>query len=172
MVHFNATILPNNTITGGTVSHVGQLFFDQALITEVEKVAPYSTNTQPLTTNAQDFIMAQESENGDPVLEYTFLGANVESGIFGWIAFGVDPSANRTVVAAATYGENGGKSNPNAGMPGGPGGPPGGFPSFPPGGFPSGFPGFPSGFPGFPTAAPTAAPSTSRPAAPSSGVSN
>lgn len=137
MVHLNSTILPNNTITGGTVSHVGQLYFDQSLISAVETTYPYTGNTQPLTTNEQDFILAQEAENGDPVLEYTMLGSKVEEGLFGWIAFGVDPTVNRTVMAAATYGKDGGKANPNSGFPVGP--PPGGFPS----GFPSGFPGFP-----------------------------
>jgi hypothetical protein len=134
MAHLNATILPNSTISGGTVSHVGQLFFDQDLITAVELTSPYSANTQPLTTNAQDGIMAQESENGDPVLEYTFLGSKVEDGLFGWIAFGVDPASNYTVRAAANYGENGGVANPGGGGgPGGPGGPPptGGFPPRP-----------------------------------------
>ncbi|KAF2268670.1 extracellular dioxygenase-like protein [Lojkania enalia] len=157
MAHINATVLPNNTISGGTVSHVGQLFFDQTLITEVELTSPYSTNTQPLTTNAGDFIMAQEAENGDPVLQYTYLGSKVEDGLFGWIAFGVDPTANRTVNAAANYGQDGGHANPNPGFPGGPGGPfpTGGFPGFP-SGFPSGFP-FPTNFPG-----PTAVPSTSQ----------
>lgn len=145
MAHINATVLPNKTISGGTVSHVGQIFFDQSLITDVEKTSPYSTNTQPLTTNEQDFIMAQEAENGDPVLQYTLLGSKIEDGLFGWIAFGVDPAANRTVSAAANYGKDGGKANPNPGFPGGPF-PSGGFPSggFP---FPPGFTGFPSGFP-------------------------
>ena len=159
MAHFNATVLPNNTITGGTVSHVGQLFFDQSLITEVEKTTPYTTNTQPLTTNEQDFIMAQEADNGDPILHYTYIGTRVEEGLFGWIAFGVDPAANRTVNAAATYGKDGGRSNPNAGFPGG----------FPSGGFPSGFPGFPSGFPsgfpGFPGAPSTTPAPTTTPTA-------
>ncbi|KAF2176559.1 extracellular dioxygenase-like protein [Zopfia rhizophila CBS 207.26] len=144
MAHLNATVLPNSTITGGTVSHVGQLFFDQSLISAVKATTPYNTNTQPLTTNEQDFIMAQESEVGDPVLEYTMLGSKLEDGLFGWIAFGVDPATNRNVNAAATYGKDGGKANPNSGFPGGfPGGPmpSGGFPPFP-----SGFTGFPSGF--------------------------
>jgi hypothetical protein len=143
MAHLNATVLPNNTITGGTISHVGQVFFDQSLISAVEKTSPYNTNTQPLTTNEQDFIMEQEAGNGDPILQYTFLGSKVEEGLFGWIAFGVDPAANRTVNAAANYGKDGGKANPNPGFPGGPAGP------FPSGGFPlpSGFTGFPPGFP-------------------------
>jgi hypothetical protein len=143
MAHLNATILPNKTISGGSVSHVGQLFFDQSLISEVEKTSPYSTNTQALTTNQQDFIMEQESANGDPVIQYTYLGARIEDGLFGWIAFGVDATANRTVNAAAHYGQDGGKANPNPGFPGGPGGPGGPFPT---GGFPPGFT-FPPGFP-------------------------
>ncbi|KAJ4301486.1 hypothetical protein N0V90_003578 [Kalmusia sp. IMI 367209] len=149
MAHFNTTVLPNNTISGGTISHVGQLFFDQSLISAVEATSPYNTNTQPLTTNEQDFIMAQESETTDPVLHYTLVGNKIEEGLFGWIAFGVDPKANKTVSAAANYGKDGGKANPNPGFPGGPGMPP-----FPTGGFPPGF-SFPGGFPtGFPTGFP------------------
>lgn len=151
MVHINATTLPNNTISGGTISHVGQVFFDQSLISAVEAVAPYKSNTQPLTTNEQDFIMAQEAETTDPIMHYTLLGNKVEDGLFGWIAFGVDAKANKTVSAAANYGKGGGKANPNAGFPGG-------IP-FPSGGFPSGFPGFPSGFPsGFPGGFPSGFP--------------
>lgn len=84
--------------------------------------------------------MAQEAANGDPVLEYSFLGSRVEDGLFGWIAFGVDPAAQRAVNPAAHYGKDGGKANPNPGFPGGPF-PTGGFP----GGFPTGFP-IPTGF--------------------------
>jgi hypothetical protein len=157
MAHLNATMLPNNTISGGTVSHVGQLFFDQSLLEAVEATAPYNTNTQPLTTNEQDFIMAQEAELGDPVLHYTMLGSTIEDGLFGWIAFGVDPSANRTVNAAARYGSDGGHANPNQGFPGGPM-PTGGFP----GGFPPGFtppPGF--SMPAFPVPSATPSPTVS-----------
>ena len=59
--HHNGTVLPNSTFQGGTISHIGQLFFDQDLITQVEQTAPYNTNTQPLTTNAEDGILTQEA---------------------------------------------------------------------------------------------------------------
>ncbi len=52
--HTGATLLPNNTYSGGTVSHISQLFFDQALISAVEKLVPYNTNRVALTTNAAD----------------------------------------------------------------------------------------------------------------------
>ncbi|KAF2682281.1 extracellular dioxygenase-like protein [Lentithecium fluviatile CBS 122367] len=131
LAHLNASVLPNNTlaINTGTISHVGQLFFDQSLISLVETTAPYSTNTQQLTTNANDGIMAQEAATTDPVLHYALLGDTIEDGLFGWIAFGIDSKINKTVSAAANYGENGGQANPGGGMPGGPGGPPPGFPT-------------------------------------------
>jgi hypothetical protein len=124
MAHLDATVLPNNTIQGGTVPHVGQLFFDQSLISEVEATSPYSTNTQSLTTNAQDSIMAQEAERGDPVVEYVYLGDDVSDGLFGWIAFAIDTSQDISVSPAASYASDGG--HPNTAVGGGGGGGPGG----------------------------------------------
>ncbi|KAJ5654742.1 hypothetical protein N7490_001745 [Penicillium lividum] len=40
IAHTNAHRLANNTITGGHISHIGQLFFDQDLITKVEATHP------------------------------------------------------------------------------------------------------------------------------------
>lgn len=54
--NYGGTVLSNNTYSGASVSHVGQFFFDQDLITSVEKVAPYSTNTQSTTLNKNDNI--------------------------------------------------------------------------------------------------------------------
>ncbi|KAF2178132.1 aromatic compound dioxygenase [Zopfia rhizophila CBS 207.26] len=127
--HLNATVLPNNTISGGQITHVGQTFFDQDLISLVEETAPYSTNTQELTTNADDSIMSGESDGYDPVIEYVLLGDDVSAGIFGWIAFGMDTSAAYNVSAAATLTEDGGVANENSGMGGGPGGAPSGAPT-------------------------------------------
>jgi hypothetical protein len=153
MSHINATLLPNNTIAGGAVTHVGQAFFDQDLLSLVERVEPYASNTQAIMTNEQDGIFMQEAEGYDPMVEYVLLGDDVSQGLFGWITFGIDSTYSRNVSAAASWTDKGGVANPNPGFggPGGPGGPggfPSGFPGFPSGGFPSGFPGFPTG--GFP----------------------
>ncbi|PGH26846.1 hypothetical protein AJ80_01427 [Polytolypa hystricis UAMH7299] len=60
-------------------SHVAQFYFDQALIDEVEKIAPYAENTQSHAKNAGDFIMRQGSEGeGDPVFHYVLLGDSAE----------------------------------------------------------------------------------------------
>ena len=129
MVHTNATLYGNGTLgtTGQASSHVGQAFFDQDLIAAVEAFAPYSANTQELTLNADDSILAEETatEGVDPFFEYTLLGDSAEDGVFAWLAFGINATQSRAVTPAAFLYKEGGVANPNSGA-GGPGGPPGG----------------------------------------------
>jgi hypothetical protein len=126
------TVNANGTISGlytSSSSHVGQIFFDQDLITEVEKTAPYSTNTQDLTTNANDSILSEEADTIDPFMEYVYLGDSVSDGIFAWISMGMDPTEDTTVTPAAYYTEEGGVENENSGSGmGGSGGMGGGSP--------------------------------------------
>lgn len=83
IVRTNATLLGSNHTAGA--SHVGQLFFDQDLLTEVEAVAPYNTNTQDLTLNADDSVLATESADTDPFVEYVLLGDSVSDGVLAWM---------------------------------------------------------------------------------------
>ncbi|PBP19802.1 extracellular dioxygenase [Diplocarpon rosae] len=46
MVHFNGTVHANGTYSGGYISHVGQLFYDQDLLDQIALIAPYNTNTE------------------------------------------------------------------------------------------------------------------------------
>ncbi|KAH6662955.1 Intradiol ring-cleavage dioxygenase [Plectosphaerella plurivora] len=142
MAHTNATLLANQTLgSENYASHVGQAFFDQDLITEVEKVAPYSTNTQELTENADDGIMSEEAavDGVDPVMEFTLLGDTVADGLFAWLAFGINVTASSSVTPAAfLYAEGGVANSASGGGGGGAGGPPGGNGTFPGGTPPSG----------------------------------
>ncbi|KAH6633643.1 extracellular dioxygenase [Boeremia exigua] len=116
MANINATINEKNqTLTGGHISHVGQLFFDQKLIHEVEAVELYTTNKQVLLLNAQDSIFANEAANSDPVLNYVYLGDSVEEGIFGWVTVGIDPTSVIHPRPAVGFGENGGVAIPGGG---------------------------------------------------------
>ena len=117
----NGTEFSNGTYTSDTVSHVGQAFFDQDLITSVEEVEPYSTNTQSLTENSDDSILSEEAAATDPFLQYVLLGDSVSDGIFSWTAIGIDASSAYTVSSASTLTEDGGVANANS-MGGGPGG--------------------------------------------------
>ncbi len=129
MVHLSAKAFPNGTLIDLTAAHVGQMYFDQSLTTEVEKLEPYSANQQPLTTNAQDFILRGEAATANPFIEYVLLGDSVADGLFGFLTVGVNSTFTRTVTPAVTLTEGGGVANPNPGFPGGP--PPGGFPGGP-----------------------------------------
>lgn len=121
MVHTNATLLANETLGNDIyASHVGQAFFDQDLITAVEKVSPYSTNSQELTTNDDDSILAEEADDVDPFMNYVYLGDDVNSGLFAWISFGINTSYSSHISPAASYYEDGGVENADSGMGGGP----------------------------------------------------
>lgn len=108
-------------------SHVGQLFFDQDLISEVEAQAPYTDNTQTLTENADDYILLQEADDIDPFVQYVFLGDSVVDGIFAWISLAINVTEDSSVTPAAWLTSSGGVANPDGGFgAGGPGGPPNG----------------------------------------------
>ncbi|KAH7146958.1 Intradiol ring-cleavage dioxygenase [Dactylonectria estremocensis] len=132
LIHTNATLLANQTLgSDNYASHVGQAFFDQDLITEVELLAPYNTNTQDVTTNDDDSILSEEvaTDGVDPVMEYTLLGDSVSDGLFAWLAFGINSTLSKTITPAAFLYAEGGVANENSGSGsgGGSGGPDGDF---------------------------------------------
>ncbi|KAG9415095.1 hypothetical protein AC1031_008523 [Aphanomyces cochlioides] len=115
-------VAANNTYIGSTVSNVGQLFFDQDLITQVAATGTYANSSQQLTLNANDSIFQQAAAAGfDPIMEYVFVGDSIEDGIFAWISIGINASVSKSVSSAAFLTANGGVSTS-----GGAGGPSGG----------------------------------------------
>ena len=139
MVHTNATLLNNKTLgSDNYASHVGQAFFDQDLITKVEKLEPYASNTQDVTENSEDSILGEETatDGVDPFMEYTLLGDNLSDGIFAWLAFGINTTVSNSVTPAAYYYKSGGVANGDS--VGGPGGGGGGGNGTAPGGSPPG----------------------------------
>lgn len=133
VAHMNAGVLPNNTLTGSSVPHIGQMFFDQGLLDEVEKVAPHSTNKNLITTNAGDRGVNYETETtSDPFFHYALLGDSVEDGILAWATIAVDTSQDHEAQCGAELGEDGGRmcsGGGNFGIPGD------SFPPVGPGGF-------------------------------------
>lgn len=109
----------NNTLTGFGASHVGQIFFDQTLQGEVEKVEPYASNDQPLTTNEEDNILAGEADSADPMMRYVQLGDNISDGILGWISLGIDPTASNEVQGGYYQGDGSGSSGTSSTVSGG-----------------------------------------------------
>lgn len=108
------TQLPNGTITGGNnTPHIGQVFFDQDLVDQVELVEPYTQNTQSWTKNDEDNIVVQEAEatGVDPMANYVLLGDTVADGIFAWITVAIDPTAVYEVDEAVRHTADGGAVN-------------------------------------------------------------
>ncbi|KAL4778611.1 Intradiol ring-cleavage dioxygenase [Aspergillus varians] len=156
LTHLNATVNHNNgtlQVGTGSVAHIGQLFWNEVLRSAVEEVSPYNTNTQAITTNADDmWSIEQASDAFDPFPEYVYLGDTLEDGLFAWIQIGINVTADYTdnsyYSIAGYYDENGGHENTDSSAMGGGGG--GGGGDGAPSGIPSGA--IPSG---------TAAPSSS-----------
>ncbi|KAK8119708.1 uncharacterized protein PG998_004334 [Apiospora kogelbergensis] len=111
-VHPSATERANNhTIDDATVSHLGQMYFDQDLLNRVEAVEPYASNHARWTKNAQDFLLAVGLMTSDPLMQYVQLGENLEDGVLAWLSFGVNTTYSKKAYVAATLYEDGGKAN-------------------------------------------------------------
>ncbi|OWZ06437.1 Extracellular dioxygenase [Phytophthora megakarya] len=114
--NYGGKVLSNKTYSGGSIVHVGQFFFDDSLITQVEAVTPYSTNKQARTTNSNDKVLTEAAATGyDPIMNYTLIGSTINDGVFVWISLAVDLTAKQSVKAAATLtgssGSGSGSSN-------------------------------------------------------------
>ncbi|KAJ7480633.1 aromatic compound dioxygenase [Mycena latifolia] len=119
LAHADPTIFDNGTLTSSRITHVGQFFLDQSLISEVETTEPYASNTQTLTANDEDMWLEAEADTIDPMLEYVLLGDTISDGLMMWGAMGIDTSANYTTTAAATLTEDGGVANSDSVVGGG-----------------------------------------------------
>lgn len=118
MVHSGVKREDNGTITGGNITHISQMYFDQSLITEVEKTSPYTENQQDLTLNRNDGLlrMTSTATADDPFFRYVKLGDNIEDGLFAYIRLGVDTTSAWTVNPAAFRDGSGGHQNPDGPM--------------------------------------------------------
>lgn len=126
-IRVNQTLLSSNTSASVHASHVGQMFFDQDLISQVDTISPYHDNIQEITLNSNDDILVSEADSSDPFVEYVLLGDTLQDGILAWMSIGIDPTQNNEVSNAATFYATGGVANTNSGgAPGAAGGLPGG----------------------------------------------
>lgn len=115
IIHHGAKLLPNNTIQGGTISHVGQFYIDQALLSQVEKTSPYNTNKQGITTNAADPLLNMGKQGGDdPFIKVSLIGNKIEDGLYATIDVGVNPRVRQNPQPVNFWTANGGIPVPNS----------------------------------------------------------
>ncbi|WVF72176.1 hypothetical protein IAT40_006988 [Kwoniella sp. CBS 6097] len=126
--HANATVYANGTIGTGSSGdgdsaavHIGQLFFDQDLLDAVATVSPYSENTQTVTANDEDTILASEAVEGasDPFYEFVYLGDDISDGIYAWATVGITINTTYATSAAAYLTSDGGVTNSDSNAMGG-----------------------------------------------------
>ncbi|KAF2748285.1 aromatic compound dioxygenase [Sporormia fimetaria CBS 119925] len=115
IIHHGAQLLPNNTIRGGSISHVGQFYIDQNMLQQVEATAPYNTNKQAITTNARDMLFNMGRQGGDdPVLKVSLIGKTIADGLYATIDVGVNPNARQNPQPVNLWTANGGIPVPNS----------------------------------------------------------
>jgi protocatechuate 3,4-dioxygenase beta subunit len=111
----NSTMLPNHTYVAGVTNHIGQLFFEQSLLDEVETTKPYNENTQSLMKLAGDGIAAEVATAvDDPLFKYVRLSDDIKDGVLAYITVGIDLKANYSAnyQPAAHWQEGGGVNFP------------------------------------------------------------
>lgn len=66
------------------------------MVDAAEATWPYNTNNITQTTNAEDRVFGEETEDttSDPVFEYVYLGNDIADGLFGWLTIGINVSAS------------------------------------------------------------------------------
>ncbi|KAF1997618.1 aromatic compound dioxygenase [Amniculicola lignicola CBS 123094] len=120
----NVTLQSNGTTAGGAVTHIGQVFYPESLVSAVEATAPYNTNTQAYTSNDEDMWSIVQAENDyDPFPEFIYLGDDITDGLLAWIQIGINVTADYTeddyYNVAATYQAGGGVANADSAFGGG-----------------------------------------------------
>ena len=89
---------------GGHVSHVGQLYFNDLVIDQLARIAPYSSQTTRRTRNNEDFIYSEVKESSTMIVPIQYLSSNgLQGAVSGQITLGVDPNA----VVTSDDGEGG-----------------------------------------------------------------
>lgn len=106
------------------MAHIGQLFWNEVLRSAVEDTYHYNTNTQSITTNADDMWSVLQANGAyDPFPEYIYLGDNLDDGLFAWIQIGLNATADYTdnsYYSIAAYLEaDGGHQNSDSVVSGG-----------------------------------------------------
>lgn len=112
IVYLGAKKEANNTITGGKAAHVGQLYFDQSLLTEANKVTPYNSIKAAIMLNTNDFLFRNGANGDDPIVRYNLIGNKLEDGVYAWIRLGINQSKDYKLNPAAFWKEGGGVMNP------------------------------------------------------------
>jgi protocatechuate 3,4-dioxygenase beta subunit len=88
-------------ITGGHVSHTGQLFPPEAVYTEVYRRTPYSGETAAVVTHAADRVWT-EQHGSEAQLKITRAGHRLARGLIARVTLGVNPRATPALIGPSS----------------------------------------------------------------------
>ena len=100
-VHIGAQDVNRAKLSGGHVSHVGQLFPSDAVNAEVYKLAPYNTETVAVVTHAEDRVWTPQQRGSESQLKLAKVGHRLAKGLAASVVLAVNPHAVPVAVGAA-----------------------------------------------------------------------
>lgn len=101
---------PNSSYSNLDIQHIGQLFFDEALLSEVYALSPYSAHLATLnrTSNADDSIYSVANADGySALVDVDLLGDALADGLVGYITVGINSSAAGLATTGTDVNPNG-----------------------------------------------------------------
>ena len=88
-VHINSGEY-KNTLLGGHVSHIGQMFPADAVNAEVYQLSPYTQDSAAIVAHAEDRVWTQQ-HGSEAAIKITKVGNRLAKGLTGRITLGVNP---------------------------------------------------------------------------------
>lgn len=75
MAHVGGSMNSNGTYTGGTVAHIGQVFFPEDVLEQIGEISPCSTHNLVRLKNADDRLWSSDGvqDAGTTGLSFTLL---------------------------------------------------------------------------------------------------
>ena len=113
--HINGTISSNgNFYSGGLNPHIGQLFFPESTLKDIQGNSHYTGNNNTRTLNSEDNIYSQGSATGlnpEMAVHYITKG-DINAGIVATMVVGIDVGKNYSMSGPGPDG-NGGVTVPD-----------------------------------------------------------
>jgi protocatechuate 3,4-dioxygenase beta subunit len=88
-------------LTGGHISHTGQMFPPDAVNAEVYKLSPYDSETATVVTHAEDRVWT-EQHGSEAQLKITKLGHRLTKGLAANVTMAVNPHATPALIGATS----------------------------------------------------------------------
>ncbi|KAJ3124240.1 hypothetical protein HK098_001302 [Nowakowskiella sp. JEL0407] len=109
VVHYGGQVMSDGTYQGGAISHVGQIFLPESILTEIEKTDPYNKNKNKRTLNSQDqwYTQTKSTTTGfENEINVSRLGSSLSAGLVGKLSLGVDLTKNHKICNADSNDQN------------------------------------------------------------------